>query len=170
MAEFTGFDDLSSRFIDLADDFDRIADDNELDEDTAKGAIRAGIDNAMDVVVEDARALAPEDTGRLAASLSHRSEGWSGGRYRHWLGSSIRGEYPAVQEFGTRKTNYLITPNGDWPLRFYWEKAGVTVRFQYVVHPGVEGSHFMRDALESNEQVISGSVGGYIKSAMDEVG
>lgn len=185
MARISGFSDLERELGDIADSFDDLKEDptgRTSRTISVKDAIAEGIRKGMEnAVVPTAKNNAPvgsrEDhhhrndeegerarPGHLRESIEHEPDGWVGGTYRHRFGSTSPYEYAKVQEFGTRKKNYVITPNGDYPLRF--EIGGEEIQVQYVVHPGVEGEHFMRDALRSNTHQIQGYVGNEIKQAI----
>jgi HK97 gp10 family phage protein len=182
MTNITGFEDLADQIEELADNFDSMAERHGVE--TARQAIADGISDAMEErVVPEAKRMAPEgdwedhhhkndrereraSPGHLADSIDHEQVGWVGDTYRHKYGSTSDYEYVKVQEFGTHKTNYTITPNGDYPLSFM--DNGEPVVVEYVVHPGVEGSHFMENALQNNTNEINGYVGNAIQRLLDE--
>lgn len=166
-----GFSELQDDFQDMADAFERLSDRHDLTDDSVRAAISESIDEVgTEQMVPDAKENTPKDTGRLANSITYESRGWSGNTYRYVFGPTIDEEYAKVQEYGTRKKGYKITPKGDgYPLRFIWDPPngpGHEVRFMFVVHPGVEGQHYVRDALRDNVRSIQGKTGPKIQKAM----
>lgn len=185
MAQIVGFEELALQLEEVAESFDRMKGDPTGATSrtvSAKDAIADGIEKAMEnKIVPEAKANAPEGTlddhhgandaegeragpGHLRRSIDHERIGWAGDSYGHRYGSTSPYEYVKVQEFGTTKQNYLITPNGDYPLRF--EVGGFEIAVEYVVHPGVEGKHFMRNALKRNTNTIQGYVGNEIRELL----
>jgi HK97 gp10 family phage protein len=184
MAEISGFEDLAEQVEDIADKFESMAD--KRGRESARKAIKKGVTDAMnESIVPEANELAPEGDwddhhnppgndregenatpGHLKRSIDHESVGWTGDTYRHRYGSTSPYEYVRVQEFGTNKTNYTITPNGDYPLSF--EVDGERIAVEMVVHPGVEGQHFMEQALEQNAKTIEGYVGNAMRDLLDD--
>lgn len=186
---FDGFEELADELRRVADSFEQMSERHG--EDTAKEAIEIGIHRAMENnVIPDAKARAPRgdwsdhhhgpdkensndmegeraSPGHLKESIDHEQRGWTGDRYNHKYGSTSPYEYAKVQEFGTNKKHYEITPNGDYPLSFFWEKYGFNVQTKAVVHPGVEGSHFMERSLKDNTNQIRGHVGNAVKEALN---
>jgi hypothetical protein len=184
MAQITGFEDLAEQIDDIADSFESMAENRGRE--SAREAIKQGVTDAMDErIINDAKALAPEGDwedhhnppgndkegenatpGHLKRSIDHEPVGWIGDTYRHRYGSTSPYEYVKVQEFGTHKKNYAITPNGDYPLSF--EVDGERIAVEMVVHPGVEGSHFLERALEQNTKTIEGYVGNAMRELLED--
>lgn len=184
MAQINGFGDLAEQVEEVADKFEAMSE--KRGRDTAREAIQEGITDAMrERIVPEAKELAPEgdwddhhnppgndkegenaSPGHLKDSIDHEPVGWIGDMYRHRYGSTSPYEYVAVQEFGTHKTNYTITPNGDYPLSF--EVDGIRIATELVVHPGVEGQHFMENALENNVKTVEGYVGNAVREMLDD--
>lgn len=125
-----------------------------------------------EAIVPEAKRRAPVDTGALADSITYERMRRSPPVYQFGPDSSELpgdGEYARVQEYGTTKKEYPIEPRGDYPLSFYWEKKGKHVAFEYVVHPGVEGKHYIRDALENNIHEVEGYVGLKMREIVEEI-
>jgi len=169
--EINGFEELADRLEELADSFET----SLSDPDDEKRAIQRGITQRMeDTVVPEAKTRVPVRTGRLKGSVAEESRGWDGEQYRHVYGSTLDEDYARVQEFGTRKTNYQITPNGDYPLQFNWSNAppgfSNPVRFAFVTHPGVQVQQPgpMQSALEDNVSAIQGTVGNEVQQALED--
>jgi hypothetical protein len=153
-----GYREIARELDDVVDSLDEVLERGKgADEETVRGAIESGMDESMyRDALPLARTLAPKDTGALAASIGVDEKGWEAGRYRASIGSPK--EYAPVQEYGTRKKNYPITPkNGEW-LRFYWAKKGRTVFRRVVTHPGVEGKYFLRDSVRETQGTRRGRV------------
>jgi hypothetical protein len=172
MASFNGFGEFADELSELADEFDEMSGKVGRDPETGqfttvREAIQAGFNDALDeVLVPEAKERAPKETGRLADSITHESRGWRGDTYRHAFGPTIDDEYARVQEFGTNKQNYRIEPNGDYPLSFEWDKrGGMRVAFAYVVHPGVEGSHYIERSIRNNIDTIES----YVQENLEDV-
>lgn len=171
MARFnaTGFHELEEELEDLAEDFEEAAEaergnftyQNPRDQNkfvSVKDAIAAGVDEAMDNIVSDARLRAenyvPEEDAR---QIFHRTMDWRGDEYSHRYFSTS--DLVKYHEFGTgldgpSGRRYIIEPDDEEALSFYWEKAGRVVTFEYVMHPGVQGKHFMEKALDVGEHAI----------------
>lgn len=186
--EVTGFGEFAEDLRDMAERFeDQISATGGGFRDPKVGhfqnyrqAIQAGVERGMDRhVMPEAKANVPTGdaddhhwatknandlegerapVGHMRDSLYHQSRGWQGDSYTHEYGSDSPYEYVAVQEYGTHKHEYDITPNGDYPLTFDWDKAGGTVHFEFVQHPGIEPKTRhegpIRSALYNNRQSI----------------
>lgn len=169
--EINGFEELADELAELADSFET----SLSDPDDEKRAIQRAITQRMeDTVVPEAKNSVPVRTGRLKASVAEESRGWTGDQYRHVYGSTLDEDYARVQEFGTNKKDYQITPNGDYPLKFDWSNAppqfSNPVRFAFVTHPGVQVQQPgpMQSALDDNVSAIQGTVGNEVQKALED--
>jgi len=169
--EINGFEELADELEALADSFDT----SLSDRNDEKRAIKRAITQRMeDTVVPEAKRRVPVRTGRLQDSVDEESRGWTGDEYRHVYGSTLDEKYAEVQEFGTRESDYVITPNGDYPLRFNWSNApprmSNPVRFAFVTHPGVQVDQPgpMQSALQDNVAAIQGTVGNEVREALED--
>jgi hypothetical protein len=174
MARVSGFRELADDLEFLAQDFEQAAEEQKQSSSqivrgrdplsgqfiTLKDAVAGGISKTLrDTTIPQASAEAQEylpsssDRGRSSnPQISQRSGDWQGDRYNHLFYST--NDLVAHHEFGTGThgnrgsgSGYVIEPRDADALSFYWDKIGMQVTFNYVVHPGVEGQHFMQRAL-----------------------
>lgn len=146
-----------------ADNFKFVVEEGKFD---PKNRIGAGISKAMreDVVPDARRNATPRSEAR---SIRHSSSGWN----RHQLYSTS--DLIKYHEFGTSTRasdqsqatinapsgdGYVIPLEGYDSLPFGPDTLPNELEFQFVVHPGVEGKHFMRNALNRNLYSIEDAV------------
>jgi len=129
-------------FDEFAEELDGFAEELREFESRLPGAIDDGVETTAREVESDTSKNAPKDTGRLANSYESNRIGL--GKWE--VGTDV--EYARPVEFGSEP--HLITPNGDYPLRFFWEKIGAEVALNYVNHPGTPAQPHLRPALREN--------------------
>ena len=95
------------------------------------------LDRGAELVRQEAEALAPVRTGRLAASIQKTRIG----AMHYVVGSPL--SYAVFQEVGTRP--HMIYPRNARALRF--EIGGAEVFAKYVQHPGFEGRRYFARAV-----------------------
>lgn len=140
----------------------------------AKRRIGAGINDAMNEqgtgIVDQAEQRASRHVPReAAATIQHKQIAWN----RHQFGATH--ELVKYHEYGTstkaddtaRATinapdgnGYVIPIDGYDSLPFGPDQVAMMdeMNFQFVVHPGVEGKHFLRDTLRGNTWLIEEKV------------
>lgn len=108
-------------------------------------ARRAVRDLTRDVVVAAKlrASIGPYATGYLASRIRSEINDVPGG-----VEGIIRArtKYSNAVEHGAKP--HMIYPHGNYPLRFFWRKAGRVVRLSRVHHPGQRPKRYLRDALE----------------------
>lgn len=146
---------------------------------TFRDAIVAGIsiairENAIPQASSEAKQYLPSGSDRGRSSnpqIDQYAEGWVGDRYNHAFYSL--NDLVSYHEFGTGQhsdrgtTNatgsagpgYIIEPRNEDVLSFDWDRVGGRVAFEYVVHPGVRGKHFMQIALEQSTGDMADNIG-----------
>lgn len=150
---------------------------------TFREAIAIGIGQALrkDAIPQaepEARQYLPNsaDRGRSPdPQIGQESAGWQGDRYTHYFYSTNdlvkhhefgTGQHSArgtVEGTGTAGPGYYIRPTDADALVFNWEKkGGMKVAFQYVVHPGVKGKHFMQRALRGSTDTMKREIASQI--------
>ncbi len=151
MTTITGFDEYVGVLTQFAGDLEDIAD--EIDEAIDKGTKETVLD-----IEESAKRKAPVKDGELRADIqSHRLA-----PALYSVGSTK--EYAPPIEYGSRP--HPITPNGDYPLRFYWEKKGKWVATYHVDHPGHEAQPFLRPSLNQHRSNLSENIGKEIRKVI----
>jgi hypothetical protein len=87
-----------------------------------------------------ARLRAPKRTGKMAMSILAFPTGPT-----EWQ-VQANTDYSLFVHEGTKA--HIIKPKAPgYPLKFFWPKAGGTVRFMHVKHPGTKAQPFLVDAL-----------------------
>lgn len=99
-------------------------------------------DRAGTRVQNEARRLAPVDTGRLRSSIVSRAED-HGRTYDVTVGTNVN--YAEFVENGTRR-HFIYPRNGQF-LRFQW--GGRTVYARVVDHPGTQPQPFLGPAMDN---------------------
>ncbi|WP_407553075.1 HK97 gp10 family phage protein [Streptomyces sp. Pv4-95] len=108
-----------------------------MSDDVKRAVERTGTD-----VQNEARRLAPVDTGRLRSSIVSRREGGIRG-VGYAVGTNVN--YAAAVEYGTAP--HVITPKNGKAL--YWPGAAHPVA--KVNHPGTHAQPFLRPAIERTD-------------------
>jgi len=134
-----------------------------------KQRIAAGISKAVqDGIVPDARTRAERYVpGEDARTIRYESAGWN----RHFIGSTS--DLVKYHEYGTStrasdksqatinapgRGGYVIPLKGYDNLPFDSDNLPDELDFEFVVHPGVEGQHFIEESLRGNTWLIEESV------------
>lgn len=100
-------------------------------------------------IAEDARDMAPIDTGRLSSSIRVVRRG----TYTWWV--TVGTDYWSYMEYGTR-SNYIIRPRLKKAL--WWR--GLASPVSEVTHPGLRPRPFMRPALMQRRRIWFTPTGG----------
>lgn len=152
MTRIRGLDTFVEDLDEFADDLEDIADevDEAIDRGTRKTALQ---------VEASAKRLAPVDDGELRADL--QAIKIAAGVYS--VGSTKK--YAAPTEYGSRP--HPITPNGPYPLVFYWEKKGRWVSTERVEHPGTPSQPFLRPALNAHRSDLVENIRQEISELID---
>lgn len=103
-----------------------------------------------EAVAEDARDMAPIDTGRLVSSIHAvrvRTYTWH---------VKVGTDYWSHMEYGTNKKNYIIKPRLRRAL--WWE--GLPRPVSQVTHPGLRPRPFMRPAVYQRRRIWITPAGG----------
>lgn len=183
MARIDGFDELSRKLDELADYFGaetkgRISGAGRAggrfispDGYRVKQRIGQGVADAMENgVVPDAKARASRHvTGEAVESIQYEQVSWNEHRFGathdlvkyHEYGTSTRAEDKARATINAPGGDgYVIPLDGYDSLPFGPDAVSMMdeLNFQFVVHPGVRGKHFMRDALDGNTWLIEEKV------------
>lgn len=142
------------------DDLDDITDGlDDLSSRTDRNSIYQTVASVMQRETESnveplARRLARRYVGDDAGQIDATSVGWRGDTFV--TGLDTDSEVVLAHEFGSGVhgdgTPYRIS-GGDEPLSF--EVNGEQVVVEFVVHPGVEGKHFMRRAARRGADEIA---------------
>lgn len=182
--DIEGFHDLGVEIEELANQFEGMA--RRHDRNTVREAIEEGVSNAFDDIVDDAQTKAAQHVGRSRAeTIQHSSRGWLGSQYRHDMASN--NVVVASHEFGSGLHSLRGRGTVDVPGRGYFipkplskgpirltnhpdDTDSSPVIVEYVIHPGVEPKRFMHQALQENENLIQGHVGGQLSRIMRERG
>lgn len=152
MTRIRGLETFVEDLDDFADDLEEIADevDEAIDEGTRKTSLQ---------VERTAKRLAPVDDGELRADI--QAIQIAAGLYSV---GTVR-EYGPSVEYGSRP--HPITPNGPYPLVFYWEREGRWVATYEVEHPGTPSQPFLRPALNAHRSDLVENISQEIEELID---
>jgi HK97 gp10 family phage protein len=153
MVIISGFEEFSEDLEEFADDLEQIAD--SIDE-----AVDEGVKDTAQDVETTASEKAPVDSGALRADIrATRMEiaKWS-------IGSTKK--YAPPTEYGSEP--HPITPNGPYPLVFYWEKKGRWATPEKVEHPGTPAQPFLRPGLAKHRKELTQNINDAIQELIDE--
>lgn len=153
MTRINGFEQFAEELDEFADALDEIAD--ELD-----GAIHNGTQKTAYQVEGTAKHYAPVDDGGLRADIS--AIPLAPGVYS--VGTTKK--YGPPTEYGSRP--HPITPNGPYPLKFFWDKKGEWVTTYGVEHPGTPSQPFLRPALNKHRTDLIENIRMEIRKVIDE--
>ena len=135
-----------------------------------KKRINVGIQKALDDIVDQGRAAAsrhvPDEDARTVTSESfnwnrHRFGATSDLVKHHEYGTSTRASDPSRATVNAPNNDgYVIPLDGYDSLPFGPDAVDTmdSLNFRFVVHPGVEGKHFLRDTLEQNTWKIKRNI------------
>lgn len=124
--------------------------------DSLKSAIERSINDQMaNPILQRARELGQEHVGDRVSTIKPVDGTWKGDVYTAGIASD--NDVVLSHEYGSGQYNsgskYKIEPDGDGVLAFSMNGRPVVV--EYVLHPGVRGKHFMRQAVrERSDQAI----------------
>ncbi len=132
MVYFSGWEEFLEDADDFADAFDEIADDVDKRIDSSVRDVALSVES-------DAKSMAPEESGELRADIQTTKLADS----LYSVGTTK--EYAPSMEYGSQP--HPITPNGPYPLSFWWERRGVWFTGYKVNHPGTPSHPFLRPSL-----------------------
>lgn len=152
MTRIDGFKEFSDELEEFADELEQIED--ELDR-----AIDRGVSRTAHSVERTSKQLAPSDDGELRADLQATKL-----EMALWSVGSTK-KYAPPTEYGSDP--HPITPNGPYPLRFYWERKGRWVSTYEVNHPGTPAQPFLRPALNRHRSDLVDNIVDEIEKLID---
>ena len=152
MTVIQGFEQFAGVLEDFAGDLETIAD--EIDEAIDKGTRTTALS-----IEKSAKGNAPVRDGELRADIKALKMEMA----IYSVGTSKK--YGPSMEYGSKP--HSITPNGPYPLKFFWEKKGRWVSTYKVDHPGTEAQPFLRPALNKHRSDLVENISDEIQKVID---
>lgn len=152
MTTIQGFDEFSGTLEQFAGDLEDIAD--EIDEAIDRGTAETALS-----IEKTAKVKAPVRDGELRADIKALKMAMA----IYSIGTTKK--YGPSMEYGSKP--HSITPNGPYPLRFFWEKKGRWVSTYQVDHPGTEAQPFIRPALNKHRSSLVENINQEIQEVID---